>query len=354
MNTERGSNPWDSLGTGGDTAMMKMVFSLERGYRKHTIMLSAMKTTVLAFSTTPIEMADVQNLVQRMWRTEESAEVQTKDLDAIRAALGKPNTGLTLWRQHSDGYKLTSRDYQLQATIVGDQTVYTAFQILDVNMTLVNSETVQQAPTPFEDCNLWYNNNAYGGVVTGSSCYFAQRVAGRTGVFQGQTDTLAVFILTGSLGKKRATTSADALNEDVWRWTQDNNDAIEALVLSRAYILGGSLGSVKVDVQVLRPAVSILQLLLALLPILVFVLSWGSVRGWVGWHFQSSLFSNLVATTHEGYDGEKPDYMTDPPKLGIMRAEGRVYLATGTGVFLHTGRENVLGEEARMLAQAEK
>lgn len=341
---ERGANPWDSLGTGGDTVMMKMVLSVARGLRKHTFMVSAMKTTLLAFNTAPIRMEDVQDLVQRSWRARESVEVQMQDLDAIRAAREKPMTGLSLGRQHSDGFKITSRNYLLQATIVEDTTVFTAFQILDVNVTLVNSETVQQEPTPFEDCDTWYENVAFGGVVEGSSCFLALRADGRTGVFQGQSDTMAVFILSGTLAKRRATTAADALNEHARRWIQENDGAIEVLLLSRAYIAAGDAGAVKVDVYVIRPAVSILQLFLLMLPVLTFILSWGSVRGWVGKHFQSSLFANLIATTHDGYHAEKPGFMTDPPQLTIVRDEGRVYLGTATGVFWHTGRQQVVAE----------
>lgn len=346
INPERGGNPWDSLGKGGDTVMMKMVVSAARGNRKHTFMVSAMKTTILAFDVTKIRMEDVRDVVQRTWRAGDSAQVQTDDLDAIEAALGKDYTGLTLGRQHSDGYKVTSRNYQLQTTIVGTISVFTAFQLLDVNITLINSETLQQAPTPVEPCDTWYQNIAYGGVLVGSDCALAAREDGRTSVFQGQVDTMAVFIISGTLGKKRATTSVDALNEDAWRWTQDNNHAMEALVLSRAYIVAGNPVSVKIDVQAIRPAVSVLQLFLALLPVLIFVLSWGVVLGWVDSHFQSSLFSNLVATTHQGYDSEKPEYMMDPPKFEIKKVDGRVFVGTDTGVFWHSGRENGAGEAA--------
>lgn len=348
INPERGSNAWDSLGTGGNTVMMKMVFSVAKGNRKHTFMVSTMKTTVLAFDNSSIQMEDVRDLVQRTWRTGESAEAQTQDLDAIGAAVGKGYTGLTLGRQHTDGYKVTSRNYQLQTVINWNVLLYTAFQILDANVTLINSETVQQATIPFEACDGWYENIAFGGVMGDSLCALAMKVDGRTSVFQGQIDTMAAFVLAGTLGRRLATTSADALNEEAWRWTQDNNDAIEALVLSRAYIIDGNAGSVKVHVQILRPAVSILQLFLVLLPVVAFILSWGVVWSSVECHFQSSLFSNLVATTHDGYDGEKPEYMHDPPKLAIMRAEGRVYVGTETGVFWHTGRANVSGEATGM------
>lgn len=341
---ERGTNAWGTLGTGGDTVLMKMVFSLARETRRHTFLVSPMKTTLLALDADPILMPDVRDLVQRTWRAGESAVLQMQDLNAVEAALGKQLTGLTLGRQHTDGYKVTSRVYQLVSVVNGDQTDFTAFQILDVNMTLLNSETVQQAPTPFEDCDTWYQNEAYAGGVVGTTCFVEVRVAGRTSVFQGQTDTMAVFILSGTLGKRRATTSADALNEDAWRWTQENNKAIEDLVVSRAYILAGNAASVEVDVQILRPAVSLLQLLLVLLPVVVFFMSWGVVWRWVGAHFQASLFANLVATTHVGYDADKPDFMRDPPNMGIVRVEGRVYVATETGVFCHVTRGSVVGE----------
>lgn len=350
LSPARGINPWSTLGTGGDTVLMKMVFSLARGNRKHTFMVSAMKTTMLALGNAAIPMGDVRDLVRRTWRAGDSAAVQTQDVDAIEAAVGK-GMGLTLGRQHTDGYKVSGRDYQVVSVINGGETTFTAFQILDANMTLLNSETVQQAPTPFEDCDTWYQNNAYAGVVTGTTCFTAARADGRTSVFQGQTDTMAVFILSGTLGKQRATTSADALNEDAWRWTQDNNKAIEDLVLSRAYILAGNATSVKVDVQFLRPAVSRLQLMLVLLPVFVFLMSWAVVWRWVESHFQASLFSNLVATTHEGYDADKPDLMQDPPNVGIVRVDGKVYVGTETGVFCHVPMEVVLGGEAEMREQ---
>lgn len=350
VSADRVTNPWHVLGTGGDTLMMKMVFSLARGHRKHTFMVSVMKTTLLAFLGAPIQMADVQDLVQRTWRAGDGAALQTQDLDSIGIVVGKGVNGLTIGRQHSDGYKVTSRVYQLQKTIAGTAIAYTSFQILDVNLTLINSETVEQVPTPFEDCDTWYQNEAYGGVVRGTNCFLAARGDGKTRLFQGETDTMSVFILAGTLGGKRSTTAADALNDAAWRWTQDNNKALEDLLLSRAYILAGNAGSVKVDESILRPAVSILQLVLVLLPVVLFLVSWGVVLGWVEWHFQASLFSNLVATTHEGYNEEKPGYMSEPPKLGIVRAEGRVYLGTETGVFWHTGRPIVWVEPPRVQA----
>lgn len=336
---ERGMNPWEALGSGGDTVMMKMVFSLTRAHRRHTFMVSAMKTTLLALAATKIQMAEVQDLVDRTWRAGDSEALRQHDLDTVGRLLEGGMTGLTMGRQHTDGYKITSRIYMLLAPLSQGVPLYTAFQILDSNLTLVNSETVNIAPTPFEDCDTWYRNDAYGGAVTGSNCYVAERSAEKTTLFQGEADTMAVFVLQRALGKRRAAKSTDALNDDAWRWIQENDDAVESLLLSRAYVIAGNAASVKIDVNVLRPGISLLQMLLTTLPALLLAVSWGTVLGWVGWHYQTSLFMNLVATTHEGYDGENPNTLADVPNVGIVRTGGKVYLGTDRGVFLHSGRD---------------
>lgn len=351
LRTDRGTNPWEILGKGGDTVLMKMVFSVSRGNKKHTFMVSAMKTTLLALAETKIDMNDVRDLVRRTWRGGDSSELMEQDLASIGDVAQKEDIGLVIGRQHSDGYKVTSRVYQLVSPFDGNSTVFTAFQILDANLTLINSETVDTPPTPFGDCDTWYRNEAYGGVVSATNCFDAVRVPGRTSLFQGEADTMAVFLLQGTLGKKRATTAADALNDVAWQWIQDHDAELESLVLSRAYILAGNPKSVKLKVTTLVPALSVLQLILVLLPLVAFAVSWGVVFGWVGWHYQASLFSNLITTTHDGYETEKPDYMTEPPNMGIVRVDGIVYLGTDTGVFLHTGRDG--GEAPRAQKRAE-
>lgn len=335
---ERGLNPWEALGTGGDTVMMKMVFTLTRERRRHTFMVSAMKTTMLALAGAKIQIGEVRDLVERTWRVGDGAALLEHDVDAVGKLVEGGMTGLMMGRQHSDGYKVTSRVYSLLAPFWKGTPSYTAFQILDANITLVNSETVDVAPKPFEDCDTWYRNDAYAGVVTGSNCYIAERDEGKTRRFQGQADTLAVFVLQGALGKKRAGTAADALNDEAWRWVQENNELLENLVLSRAYIISGNGGAVKIDVNILRPALSLLQIVLAALPLLWFVVSWGVVLGWVAEHYQVSLLTNLIATTHDGHDGANPNFMAKVPKMGLVMAGGKVYLGTETGVFLHSGR----------------
>lgn len=339
ITADRGTNPWNTLGKGGDTILMKMVFSVSRGNRKHTFMVSAMKTTLLALPGIKIDMNDVRDLVRRTWRGGDSNVLMEQDLAAIGDVTQKENAGLVIGRQHSDGYKVTSRGYQLVSPFNGGIPDLTAFQILDANLTLINSETIDTPPTPFGDCDTWYRNEAYGGVVSATNCFDAMRAPGKTSLFQGEADTMSVFLLQGTLGKKRATTAADALNDVAWQWIQDHDSELERLVLSRAYILAGKPRLVKIEVTTLVPALSVLQLILVLLPLVAFAVSWGVVFGWVGWHYQASLFSNLITTTHDGYVTEKPDYMTKPPKMRIVRADGIVYLGTDTGVFLHTGRD---------------
>lgn len=352
ISTDRATNIWSTLGKGGDTELMKMVLSITRGHRKHTFMVSAMKTTILALAREPVNMADVRDLVERTWRGGDGPALFQQDLDAIGKVVEEGSTGVSMGRQHTDGYKVTSRVYQLVSPFVGNTPSYTAFQILDANITLINSESVDQVPVPFEDCDTWYRNDAFGGVVGGTNCYVAMRLDGRTTVFQGEVDTMAVFVLEGTLGRKRASTAADALDHDAWRWIQEHDTELENLVLSRAYIVAGNAAAVMVDVNILRPAVSILQLLLVLLPVVTCAMSWGVVVGWVGWHYQSSLFSNVITTTHEGYDGEKPGYISKPPKLVIVRGGGKVYLATETGVFWHSGRGD--GDGDRVPSQIER
>lgn len=337
VTAQRSTNLWNVLGKGGDTALMKMVVSMTKGHRKHTFMVSAMKTTILGIAS--VQMSDVQDIVERTWRGGDGPALLQQDLDAIGKAVDKGSVGLSMGRQHTDGYKVTSRVYQLVTAKALDISIYTIFQVLDANITLINSETVDHAPVEFEDCSTWYSNNALGGVVTGTDCITAARLDGRTKLFQGQLDTMSVFVLQGTLGKSPALTAADALDKGAWRWIQEHDSELENLVLSRAYIIAGNAGAVMVDVNILRPAISILQLILTFLPLVTFTVSWGAVLGWVGWYYQASLFSNLVTTTHEGYDGERPTFLSKPPKLVIVRGEDKVYLATDAGVFRHTGRE---------------
>lgn len=106
-------------------------------------------------------------------------------------------------------------------------------------------------------------------------------------------------------------------------------------------MLGVSPEAVQIDINNYMPAVSILQLVLAALPVVAAAVAYRFLLARATWHYQASLFCNLVATTHDGYDGERPEFMKDPPEVSIVKSEDKAYLGTAAGVFCHT--ENAVG-----------
>lgn len=335
IQTERGVNPWHVLGFGGGTVVLKEVFTVTKGTRRHTFLMSALKVTLLSFQDKPFDMNEIVDLVDRTMPGDRRNTV----LNAVSRAL-QEDTGLTIGSQTADGLSLNSRVYELlRLVLVNNSTIFSVFHAIDVNVTLVHSETLQRAPEPFDSCDTWYRNEATGGKVRNSNCMLATRAPGKSSRFLGQVDTSTVFVLSDTLGHRRANTSASALNETAWTWLQANGEAIDNLVLSRGYILGGNQGAVTVEITTNKPAASIVQLVLVVLPFAFAAVAVVLVMVGATYHYRSSFLVNVVATTH--VDGEmdcnKPGDMKEPPEVGLVVRGEHVLIATQTGVFWHGG-----------------
>ena len=220
---------------------------------------------------------------------------------------------------------------------------YSLFRASIVNITLVRSDELPEPVAPFEPCDKFYSNIAFGGKVTQTDCYISslsdREQEGHR--FWGQIDTSAFLILNGILGDGRFNYSDEALNQQAWEWAFDNDELLSNLVLSRGAILSLGPEIVTVEVSSVQPAISPLQILLVIMCAVLAAVSWLSLIFFAKPHYSSSLLANLVATTMVTSDGEdiktdKPRYLVDCPEIRLTHDKGsRTAMTTAAGIFSH-------------------
>jgi hypothetical protein len=67
LRPSRADNPWVGLRIGGDTALMKQVFTVTKGLRQHTFLQMTFKTTMIAYMPMVFADADVTDFINRLW-----------------------------------------------------------------------------------------------------------------------------------------------------------------------------------------------------------------------------------------------------------------------------------------------
>ncbi|KAF8875321.1 hypothetical protein BD779DRAFT_1804665 [Infundibulicybe gibba] len=337
LKSSRNDNLWNSLGTGGDSAAMKQVFTVTKGRRRHTFLETALKISMVSMFPTPIGDAEILEMVRRTFSDDAADNIQPatqKLADVIIAAQANHSSfsGGTFLRQDSSVSTVSIE--LLNVTNSFDQwPLYVALRVITTNITLILSETLPNPVTPLSPCPL---NIAIGGRVRPTMCH--PTAAQKPGAgFRGQLDTSTVLILSDVLGDGSTADTATALNETGLLWYQNHTEHIDQALASRGFILGGDHGRVLVDVQHTVPELSYLQLLLSLIPTLVAFVSIILIRRDKRGYFQSSFFAAVHATTHlDETQCDKVGYSHVPPEIRSDVVDGHVLLRAPNGDVLRT------------------
>lgn len=337
---ERGSNPWRELGKESETLVMREVFTVTKGRMRHVFLLSAFKATMTTTRDAELKDAEIEDLVRRTWGEDPGVNVTIGKVMATIKEKKEEDRGLNLgWvTGEEDGRTLHQRRYLLTKVIERNTNQTTGvgsrwFQVQTASLKLLRSETLPNDTPSFETCDGYYVSHANGGKARYSTCTSDPRSAVQPARYLGQIDVSAIYILADTLGKTSANYSARVLNETAWQWLKANSDDIDKYVIARGYLLGVNPTAVTIKVHRNIPAVSVVQLLLVLLPLVLAGASWLLVFFRVPAYYQASLFSIIVSTSQDA--GGEPGYMTNPPDIQVVSDEKQVMLRTPTGLFFH-------------------
>ncbi|RKK58976.1 hypothetical protein BFJ69_g17344 [Fusarium oxysporum] len=194
--------------------------------------------------------------------------------------------------------------------------MHSLISITTTNITLIRSETLSDAPKPFEKCERSnFQNEAFGGKVTRTDCAGSRPARGKPGFF-GQVDTAAVMVAYG-LGNGRSNISAQSLNNDVLTWIRNNSETLESLLVARAYTVSIDPSLVQITVDRLTVAMSHLQVVLSCLALLLAIVLWLGLMIFADAHWASSLMANLINTTSEPRK-TKPGYILRTPDVALQ------------------------------------
>ncbi|KIK03992.1 hypothetical protein K443DRAFT_94105 [Laccaria amethystina LaAM-08-1] len=340
----RMDNPWKSLGSGGDTAVMKQVFTVTKDRRRHTFIETAFKASMLSLYPAQFNDNEITDLIHRTWSSDPTQPI-TPDIQAladyaIDAQANQSTASFGVFVQ--EPYASLSSTIELLNVINSANAIplYSLFRITSTNITLIRSETLPQGPTPLY-CRydtVFSTNLATGGQLRGNTCY--KSVDQTKASFVSQLDASAVVVINSLLGDGTSDSSAVAFNQTGWDWFMSKSNYIDDLLTSRGLIAGGDRAAVQVAVQHNEAAISYLQLLLTLLPALLFLI--GTVVIFFSGpmsYYQSSFLAAVCTTTHmTPGECQKVRYLRDPPEITLQRRGTHVLLGTpGGGTLANVG-----------------
>ncbi|KAF2428982.1 hypothetical protein EJ08DRAFT_574982, partial [Tothia fuscella] len=294
----RENNIWTRYGEGGGTAIMTQMFTVTKGTRRHTFIETAFRSTMLTTPAADFADDEVFDMLKRTWstkKTEQSAPLITllgRSMLSAQAA-GKSYMFGIASVSGEKNITTTQTAWEYLTMMTNGKPFYSLLRVSSVNITLIRSETIATAPTPFETCDISFMNVAYGGKLTDTDCIAGPRESKPQ--FFGQVDTSAVLIFSG-LGDGRSNISAKALDQDAWEWYESNTGYMDDLLIARGFIISVDPSLVTLSTSVLRPAISYLQLLLVLVAVALAFASYCSLRFFATAHWASSLFANVVST----------------------------------------------------------
>jgi hypothetical protein len=321
---DRMKNIWAAFGPGGGTAVMKQMFTVTKGTRRHTFIETTFRATMYANPAAPFSQPEVQDFLKRSWsmnKTEQQDPFISKIYNSIiEAQADEQSTMFGL----NNATKLTTTQvsWEFLTPLVAHKAAYSFIRVVFVNITLIRSEDILEAPIPFETCDNTFENVAYGGRVTDTDCTMARKNSPR--LFQGQLDTSAVTIVYG-LGDGRSNVSAQALNQTTWEWINKNSERMNDLLISRGFIVSINSSLVTVEVSTLRPAISFLQISLCLLAGLFAGLAWLCLYLFAPSQWSNTLLSNILAATAMPDDikAHDPGYILDVPEIVLEKTGSR-------------------------------
>lgn len=297
-----GDNPWVAFGHGLGTGMMKQVFTITKGYRRHTFKQVVIKATMAAIGTTLAD-EEIADFMSRTWSTYGGITVG-RHWELIGTVLDakRNNTGRTFGEliQANTSVSAIYTDF-LNFPETGGFNAVLRFTM--VNITLIRSETLAEEPAPLQPCpGVVYSSYATGGIPSFTSCTTAgsqnQTLPLNQNRFLGQLDTSTVGVFTDFLGDGSSNVSAVAFNQTGIDWVAQQDGHIDSHLISRAMLMGGNASAVMVDVGTTVAAVSALQLFLCILPGILAIVIWWLTRDPALSYYQSSFLVAVLATTH--------------------------------------------------------
>ncbi|EEP79724.1 predicted protein [Uncinocarpus reesii 1704] len=340
LSPNREDNPWAVLGMGGDTAMMKQMFTVTKGRRRHTFLDTALKISSVYDYYAPFPFDEVHDIIKRSWNVDPALTNDptiTQITEKLQIAKAD-NSSMHLGSVVKIGNSVVQVNFEwLNPEGVPGKVLFSVLRISAVNITLVRSETLPEPVKPFEKCDRFYYNEATGGETYGTNCY-KEYIANTTGArFFGEMDASSVLIVSGTLGDGGSNISSKAFNQEAFEWLAKNERKLDDLVLSRGYLMSVDPKLVTLKISTSQPAMSYLQVLLVILPIVLAAIIWGLLWYFAASHYSSSLLANLYATTNIGHTNTSadPQYMHKIPDIDLIRKDQQVLMATSTGVFVH-------------------
>jgi hypothetical protein len=316
----RVDNIWISFGAGGGSALMNQIFTVTRKTRRHTFSQSTLKATMLASGSSLFDRKEVTDLVERTWSpniTERTDPLIGQIVDGMMGAQARNRSFQFGGNAASNDNKSVSQSNWGMYTVESNgNAVYSLISITTTNITLIRSETIDEAPIPYQKCDRTnFQNEAFGGKVTRTDCEAAKGSDGKEG-FLGQVDTAAVMIAQG-LGDGRSNLSAASLDNDVLTWLVNKSDALESLLIARAYAVSIDPSLVQITVDKIMVAMSYLQLYLSCFALFLAIILWLGLMIFADAHWASSLMANLINTTSEPKKN-KPGYITRAPEVTLQ------------------------------------
>ncbi|KAH7239552.1 hypothetical protein BKA59DRAFT_495905 [Fusarium tricinctum] len=268
-------NIWFSFGDGVGSALMKQVFTVTKGRKRHTFINSILKVTMLTTPGVPFINSEVTDLVERTWST-----------DIVKTS----------------------------ALLIGR-----------ITKSIINTQT--QGMSYHFGGNILHNGNksneAFGGKLMRIDCVGNLESADLR--FFGQVDTVAVIVAHG-LGDSRSNISLESLNNDALNWSQNISETIDLLLIARAFIVSINSSLVQIAVNKLVVAISHLQLALSCLALLMAIVLWLIQFILADTYWASSFLANLIYTILD-MSSTKPRYITGDPRITLQSVGKKKLLA---------------------------
>ncbi|EPE33379.1 hypothetical protein GLAREA_06392 [Glarea lozoyensis ATCC 20868] len=349
---DRKRNIWASFGQGGGTVMMKQMFTITKGTRRHTFIETSARYTLLTIPGVPFAENEVEDFLIRTWSNNATERATPQPLlTRLKKSLMKVQD---LGKSHQfgviDGSNTTTTQVMWQLLVPEDNLgnpIYSLLRIAVTNITLIRSETIAKAPTAFAPCDTTFMNLAYGGVIESTDCAVSTR--NQPMRLFGTVDTSAVLVVYG-LGDGRSNLSSVALDENAIQWSANHSDAMDNLLIARGFIASIDPSLVTLIVSVLRPAMSYLQMFLVLISILFAIISQIALRSLATSHWSNSLLANVLGPL-EGEDKRDPGYIKKVPDIKLQDTNtGPVITVHGASFRLDNG----LGRTSGMQSDMEK
>lgn len=330
ISPNRVDNIWASFGAGGGSAVMMQIFTVTKGTRRHTFAESALRVSMLTTPEAPFAESDVKDLVQRSWSQDKSLQNDPTIDRIVNSMMSAQDEGMSFQFgatvQDNRNFSVLQSSWGYYTPRPSGRDLFSLISITSTNITLLRSETIDEAPTPFEKCDQrGFQNEAFGGKVTQTDCVGANSTEPPR--FFGQVDTAAVLILTG-LGDGRSPTSAASLNDEVLSWLWNATEAMAPLLVARGYAASVDPSLVHISVEKLIVAMSGLQLLLTCLALVLCLIAGLALIFFADAHWANSLLSNLIHSTSERVESAKPGYISQPPDVALRAEGGRTFMTS--------------------------